>query len=69
MQLISHRTQNQRVVVLDERELEESIRKDDLSNESRVGNPCCRDSPTQPAPHRLQLLQAVQCSMYCTRYI
>ena len=50
---ISQRVQNQRIVVLDERELEESIRKEDSSNESKDGLPCCRESPApQSAPHR-----------------
>jgi len=48
---MSQRHQNQRVVVLDERELEESIRKGDHSStDQSSAPPCCRESPCPRTP-------------------
>ncbi|KAL5269400.1 hypothetical protein ACHWQZ_G003031 [Mnemiopsis leidyi] len=56
---LSQRHQNQRVVVLDERELEESIRKGDHTSTEQGSVPaCCRESPSPRSP------SAHQCSRH-----
>lgn len=51
IEALSQRHQNQRVVVLDERELEESIRKGDHSSTDQTSAPpCCRESPSPRTP-------------------
>ncbi|XP_063683950.1 uncharacterized protein LOC134818367 isoform X2 [Bolinopsis microptera] len=49
IEALSQRHQNQRVLVLDERELEESIRKGDHSTTDQAP-PCCRESPSPRTP-------------------
>jgi len=51
---LSQRHQNQRVVVLDERELEESIRKGDHSiTDHTSAPPCCRESPVHHCSYNM----------------